>query len=701
LLLREGHNCWKKVRADRVAFLIDAEAYFDRLVSSLERARRSILMVGWDFHSRTPLRRGKDVDEERFRLGPLLDRLARDNRGLHVKVLAWDFAMIYATERELLQRYRFGWRTHRRVRFALDGNHPLGASHHQKLVVVDDSVAFAGGLDLTMRRWDTSGHVPESPLRTDPDGKPYAPFHDVQLAVSGPAARALGELARERWRRATGRRLRPAEADEEVWPDGLTADLENASCGIARTEPAYDGRAEVREIARLYDDALAAARRYVLLENQYATAGTIAARLAERLAEGDGPEVLLINPKRTSGWLEDLSMGTLREKFLERLRRADDGGRLRACYPRREGLGQDWIKVHSKICIVDDRFATVGSANLANRSMGLDTECNVAIEVEDEAGRQGIRRFRDRLLGEHLGVDSRSVTEHIERSGSLLRTVDSLGSDGRSLEPLPEGEYGTEWLDRLPVDGQLLDPERPVDAGRLLRELGTGAESRPSRQRPWRWVAALAAAVLLALAWRYGPLSDWASSERIVALITDYRTSPFAFPLTVALFMLGGLVLYPVTLLIAQTAAVFGPLEGFAYALAGALASAAATFLVGRMLGDSVIRRVAGPRFGRIVRFLARRGTLSVAAVRLVPVAPFGVVNMGAGAAGIRFGQFLLGTLLGMLPGTLALTVLGDRAAAAVRNPGWTTVLVAIALAATLLGLGRYASTWMRRSSGR
>lgn len=126
LLLREPSwsqrrcNCWKRVRAERVAFLIDAESYFDRLVSTFERARRSILIVGWDLHSRTRLRRGEQVDEDRYRLGALLDRVARDNRELHVKLLAWDFAMIYMAEREVLQRYRLGWRPHRRMHFALD-----------------------------------------------------------------------------------------------------------------------------------------------------------------------------------------------------------------------------------------------------------------------------------------------------------------------------------------------------------------------------------------------------------------------------------------------------------------------------------------------------------------------------------------------------------------------------------------------------
>ncbi len=683
-----------------MAFLIDAESYFDRLASALEQARRSILIVGWDVHSRTRLRRGEDVDEDRYRLGPLLDRLARANRGLHVKVLAWDFAMVYMTEREVLQRYRLGWRTHRRVRFALDNGHPLGASHHQKIVVVDDAIAFVGGLDLTMRRWDTTRHMPDDPHRVDPDGKPYGPFHDVQVAVSGPAARTLGDLVRERWRRATGRSLRPVDDGREIWPEGLHTDLEDAPCGIARTEPAYDGRDEVREIERLYRDALAAAERQVILENQYATSDAIARALARRLREDDGPEILLVNPKHASGWLEAATMGALRERFLERLTEADHRNRLRACYPHREGLGEDWIKVHSKVCIVDDRFVTVGSANLANRSMGLDTECNLAFEVDDETGRRAIRRFRDRLLGEHLGVEPGRVSDALARSGSLFETIDSCGSQGRTLEPLPPGEHDTDWIERLPLDERLLDPERPIDARELFRQLGTGVESTPTPSwRRWTPVVLVAVAAVLALAWRYGPLSGWMSVEQASAWIDAYRTSPAAFPLTVGLFLIGGVVLFPVTLLIVQTAAVFGPLAGFVYALTGSLASAALMFALGRLLGGNAIRHLAPGRFARVARFLARRGTLSMAAIRLAPVAPFSVVNLGAGAIGVRFTPFVLGTLLGMAPGTAALTLLGDRAAAAVREPGRGTLLAVAVVAVLVLGFLRFAGSRIGRST--
>jgi phospholipase D1/2 len=125
---------------------------------------------------------------------------------LRVYILGWDFAIIYALEREPLPSFNPRWRSHRRVHFSLDGMPPGGASHHQEIVVVDDAIAFVGGIDMAIRRWDTPEHCAHDPRRVDPRGEPYPPVHDVQMAVDGEAATALASLVRERWQRATGRR---------------------------------------------------------------------------------------------------------------------------------------------------------------------------------------------------------------------------------------------------------------------------------------------------------------------------------------------------------------------------------------------------------------------------------------------------------------------------------------------------------------
>ena len=169
--------------------------------------------------------------------------------------------MIFTLERELLPSYRFAWNAHPRLSFALDDAHPSAGSHHQKIVVVDDTLAFAGGLDLTIRRWDTPAHDARDPARVDPDGAPYPPMHDVQMMVDGDAAAALGELARERWHAPPARRCRAQRARRgaDPWPPAVAPDVRDAPIGIARTMPALDG--DARGAASRGADARARSRR--------------------------------------------------------------------------------------------------------------------------------------------------------------------------------------------------------------------------------------------------------------------------------------------------------------------------------------------------------------------------------------------------------------------------------------------------------
>src|SRR5215471_7294583 len=200
----EGKNCWSISRAARASLLIDGEDYFSVLTSTLERAQRFIFIAGWQLDSRFRLNPRNSASPG---FGDFLHDLVRRNRKLRVYVLLWDFAMIYAADREIIPLYSHPWRSHRRIHFRLDSNHPMGASHHQKIVVVDDAVAFAGGLDIAERRWDTPDHGAHDPRRIDAYKRPYPPSHDVQLMVDGAAASALGDVVKDHWRRAGGRRF--------------------------------------------------------------------------------------------------------------------------------------------------------------------------------------------------------------------------------------------------------------------------------------------------------------------------------------------------------------------------------------------------------------------------------------------------------------------------------------------------------------
>ena len=268
-LFRPAENCASVAVARRAALLVDGEAYYDAFVRACERAERSILIVGWDFDSRTVLRYGKGGEPE-VTLGDFLNGLAQRNHSLHVRILDWDYPMIFGHDREIPPIYGITWKPHRRIDIRYDDTHPMSGSHHQKLVVIDERIAFAGGIDLSSKRWDSPAHAPGDPRRTFL-GQPYPPMHDMMALVDGEAARAISGVARARWQAATGEALHPIEVPGDGWPPEVAVALRDVAAAVACTSAPCAEHGPVREIERLYLDMIAAAERYIYIENQYFT----------------------------------------------------------------------------------------------------------------------------------------------------------------------------------------------------------------------------------------------------------------------------------------------------------------------------------------------------------------------------------------------------------------------------------------------
>src|SRR5690606_35037854 len=123
------------------------------------------------------------------------------------------------------------------IHLRLDAHHPPTGSHHQKVVVIDDCLAFCGGIDMTTDRWDTRAHADEEPRRLEPDGTPYGPWHDATTVLQGPVAKALGDLCRRRWEISGGGKLEPSDVGGDCWPDHVAPDFKDVEVGIALTVP--------------------------------------------------------------------------------------------------------------------------------------------------------------------------------------------------------------------------------------------------------------------------------------------------------------------------------------------------------------------------------------------------------------------------------------------------------------------------------
>jgi phosphatidylserine/phosphatidylglycerophosphate/cardiolipin synthase-like enzyme/membrane protein DedA with SNARE-associated domain len=699
-LLRPGQNCWQTAKADKVALLIDGEDYFGAFHEALQNARHSVYILAWDIDSRMRLIRKDDNPSDwPEELGDFISEVLKRNPDLNVYILNWDWAMVYTMEREWLPMYKPAWKSQSRLHFKLDGECPLGASQHQKIVVVDDEIAFSGGFDLGKHRWDSSQHLPDDPRRLDPDNLPYPPFHDVQMLVSGPAAVSLAKLARERWLRATGQRLTapPAKSDS-AWPQSVEPWFENVEVGISRTMPRYLSYPEIREVEQLYIDAIRSAENLIYLENQYFTSWKIADLLAERLQQRDGPAVVLVLPLMTGGWLEQMTMDVLRYRVVCQLQQADKHDRLRVCYPHYEALGDSHISVHGKLMVIDDKLLRVGSANLSNRSMGFDSECDLVIEASNDDEHSRVSAFREALLSQHFDLDKAALRQALSQAGSLIRLIDQRQDEPRTLRLLDC--QVPDIAEQMLPSSAVVDPERPLNPEQMT-QMFLPIEQPKSAFRQWaKIIAMLAAVVVLTAVWRWTPLSDYLNPETLSAAAETIKAQPLTPLLVIAIFSLAGLLAFPVTLLIVTTALAFGPLWGSVYSIAGAMLSALMGYGVGHHLGRKSVQKLAGGSINRLSRRLAKHGMLAIITVRIIPVAPFTVINLVAGASHIKTRDYLLGTLVGMLPGILGITVFADSLVRTVKEPDPMQIGLFVAVAVGVLSIMLGLKKWLNKKQG-
>jgi phospholipase D1/2 len=514
-ILANEETRWRIESADRLALLVDGAAYFTALARALEQARHSITIVGWDIRSTLLL----EPETSAETLAERVARLLAAKPSLEVRLLVWDWPIAMGLEREFLPQWQMA-PLHDRVAFVLDDTVPVGAAHHEKVVVVDGTVAFVGGIDLTDGRWDTPEHDPETPHRRPPDGSaPPQPFHDMMLLVDGAAARAIAELIEERWLRATDETIGLApDASAVPWPDGVEAELREQPVAIARTRSALGERPAVAEIKALYQASIAAAERLIYIENQYLTVSVIAQLLAGRLSAAPDLEVVIITPEKCEGPLETAVMDQGRKTFTSTIEAAARE-RVAVLTTRSKGAS---VNVHAKAMVIDDRFITVGSANLANRSLGVDTEINLAIEKA--APDPVIKGWRRRLLAEHLGVEPATLAEVEERRGSTIAAIAALNDldAPRHVRPLAlEGEVLPEIVSGV---AELADPPEPIIRDKLL---GPALPLR-YRRRYRRWggrFAGLAGAALIGVT-ALGPfnpsVSPWLSVPLGLALVASW-----------------------------------------------------------------------------------------------------------------------------------------------------------------------------------
>jgi phospholipase D1/2 len=689
-IFRPGENCWRVEKAERFYCIQDAADHFRLVRQAILEARDTVFILGWDIQATLNLVPGAAPDGAPACLNELLKFVVRRRPRLRVYLLIWDHAALYTIERDPFTRWRLGWQMPRQVKFGFDDHHPIGGSHHQKIVVVDDRLAFSGGIDLTGHRWDTPAHRVDEPLRLNANGTPYEPYHEVQAMVDGAAAASLGALVRDRWR-ALGEKTRPlrtsnasqaphASSDQrDLWPDDVEPDFTDVGVAISRTMPASERDPEIRECERLFLDSIAAAERSIYIESQYFTNDTLGRALADRLQEPDGPEVIAVIPEKCHGWVEQQTMGALRDQVLHHLLAADRHRRLRIVYPAASRARGVSTFVHSKVMIVDGRFVRIGSANFSRRSMGVDTECDLAVDAgANEQHRAGAQRILDRLMGEHLGMPAGDVAAEVARLGSLRALIDARADADRTLLPVDTSHPAEPPAE---VVTAVADPERPIGteiavaAG--MTELVPPLDARADRGSIRLWLPAIALAVALLAVLRL--LGSPGGAATVAAALAGAPQMASVFWTAVAAFLVAQFALIPLEVIVVLAGIILGGVTGGFVAIAGASGAAIIGYAAGRVMGRHRLASWMSRRAYRSTRQLGAHGVVGIAMLRMTSIASAGSVSLICGAASVPFGPYLIGSILGLIPVVIVLSAMGGLIRSALLNPGWSSGFMAVA----------------------
>lgn len=471
-ILRPGSNCLDVCEVTKTGLLVDACDYYRAFYDGAKAARRHILISGWQFDSNVALLRGEDAARAGHEANFLsfLDGLCNDKKKLRIYILAWDFSMLYSLDREWFQEWYFNWTTNERLKFCFDCGDSFDSCHHQKFVVIDGKIAFLGGLDLCSGRWDERDHRADNPYRVNADKTPYKPFHDAQSYHVGRIAEKLTELFKARWQCIAGEEL-------ELKPRRMKSRIEfrNAvpvaakKVAISRTQPHNQLNGEpIREIRRLFLDAIDAAEELIYIENQYFSSKALFNGIEARMRETSRPKlsIVLIIAKDAEAFLEQFSIGIVQTRVIRSLKEIalQTGHSVGIYYPASKGPtgGDVPTYIHSKIFLVDDRLLSVGSANMNNRSMGYDTELNVAWEASPQDTKliETIREARANLLAEHTGMDL--SCEELRKTKGLVDYLNRLADSGSTrlrhhpVESLSEQYH---WMTTILPDGLPFDTE--------------------------------------------------------------------------------------------------------------------------------------------------------------------------------------------------------------------------------------------------
>ncbi|MFN2311878.1 MAG: VTT domain-containing protein [Spirochaetia bacterium] len=679
-------------QAESLSFFPDSASYYAALSNVFTRAQHRILIVGWGVDDRIYLVRsttpsGSDSATGSLSLGELLIQLAEDRPSLQIQLCAWRSPAFFSADHHISDAFQKAAARLPNLTLSLVPTASGFNSRHEKYVIVDDVLAFIGGIDLTHNRWDTEQHAATHEGRVNPAGESYTPYHDMQVALSGPIVHDLYTVAAHdlelhgEW----------SPVEQPLWPEGLEVDARKVPVMLALTRsnpnPELDN---TRQIKDAYHVMINNASKFIYIEDQYFSSDSVTQALSQQLQREDGPEVIVIMARELPDALGRLTMGVNASMHLARLMESDLYGRLGVFNMVSPDDPNVDVKVHSKLMIVDGRYLTIGSANINQRSFNFDLEANIILDSQGSDTPGFVQELEDRVLAQRAGLNvGEWLNEVRQNAGSKCRAMHERVHNWDGLQ------QGRNFLAPGTVPHEVMDyfdmahaPQPESVLHKLARSSALELSSRAKK-------VILSVAVVVGLIGAVFLLSrtdiraaldiniNFDEVMRGIDSINDNRPVTAGL-LTVGIFWLAISMFVTIAVPIVFFSAVHGPWLGILYSIIGVLSGAAIYYTLGLVLHDS--KRLGKVRAVRRAKEQLEKikpyGTWAVAISRMVPTGPFLVVNFVTGAVGFTPRQFVAGSLIGLLPGIFALSLFGEAIRNVFTDPDLVSVGVFILMVA-------------------
>ena len=696
IFTKDRHYAYKST-ASRLSFFTCSRDYFSSLAGVFPKAQKRILIVGWSFDDRIRLIRDNDTGPTGPELGDLLLFIAREKPSVRIDLCIWKPPSLFAADQHITYQFRKSVGKQPNIHLHQLSAESAFASRHEKYVILDDALAFIGGIDLTRERWDSPEHLAESPARVNPEGEAYGPYHDTHAVMSGPVVGNLLSLADAEFSLGLSSDAEPPS----LWPEGIPVDAENVRIMLARTRTSPDADVpDLRQIRQVYLDLLSEAREFIFIENQYFSSDEITDLLSRTLREKEGPELIILMSRELPDLLGRMTMGVNASMHIAKLRENDHHGRLGFFNPVSSDNPATPIKVHSKLMITDSRYLTLGSGNINQRSFGFDNEVNILMDAQETDDPGCVAKLEERILARHCGLRVEEWREMVRRNrGSRLSAFRERSSSWEGLqepgELMPPDSIPEELLDYFDMKGA---PRSEEALHTMTKDEPRGFIARTKKI----WGFLLLTAVVLGAVF-FLSRTD-VDIQKVLGTVRELnKTRPgVAALLTIVTFWLSMLIFVSISVPIVSFAALHGPWFGILYSTLGVFSGAAIFYALGLVLHTS-------PVFDRFkaVRHVKKQfekirpyGLWAVAISRMLPSGPFLVVNLVTGMLGFRPSQFLVGSLIGLMPGIIAFTVFGETIRRVFTDPGWKNILMFVLLLTVYFAIMTGIVSLVRKISG-